>query len=122
MPFKSGKRPTLKIPETRLHDFLVKLLSAGYIEHDGRKTKVPGEVLTFRKRFMDRHKKSRQNHVQIIYTSPDKIEVFAHTEPYMGSSVRDLIKHGISAIFDDASFQAGSRMLRKDLAAIERSM
>ena len=119
--FKSGKKPAITIAESGLKRLVTRLFAAGYSEHDGRKTKMRGEVLTFRKKFITDKGKDRQNHVQLVHRKRSgRIAVFAHTEPYMGRSIGSLIAHGISAFTDRISYQAGARMLKADLKSVSR--
>lgn len=117
--FKSGKTPAITIDKSRLKNFVTKLFVAGYVEHDGRKTKMKGEVLTFRKKFITDRGKERQNHVQLVFKrNQNKIAIYAHTEPYMGRTVGSIFSHGFAAITDKVSYQAGARMLKADIKAV----
>lgn len=120
MAFKRGKHPALSIDEKDLRDVVALLLAAGYAEHDGPATKVEGEMLAMRKRFVSGRsgRSIRQNHVQFVHDIPrhgrgvHRIHVFAHTEPWR------TIPHAIAALTNGVSYQAGARMLRKDIAGV----
>lgn len=117
--FKSGKTPVVSIARSALKPYVTKLFAAGYEEHDGRKTKMKDEILTFRKKFITDRGKERQNHVQLVFKrKTNKIAVYAHTEPYMGRTVGSLFSHGYAAFTDKVSYQAGARMLRADIKAV----
>jgi hypothetical protein len=114
MPLKKGKKPALVVHEVKLGKLIAAMIASGYVDHDGRKSRIKGEVATLRKEFHSGSQR-RQNHVQIIFNDDGMLHVYAHTEPFMGRNVKDLILHGISVLFDGASYQAGARMLKKDI-------
>jgi hypothetical protein len=109
--FKEQRRAAGYFPRAQLGLFKLKLVDAGYEEHDGPKVRRDGEVLTARAVFEGRDG-LRQNHVQVVARG-EVLAVYAHTEPHTDR----LIAHAISALNDGASFAGGSKMLRNDLNA-----
>lgn len=110
--FKQQHKAVGYVPHHQLGLFKLKLVQAGYEDHDGPKVRRDGEVLAARAVF-DGRDGIRQNHVQVVDRGT-VFAVYAHTEPH---TVR-LIDHAISALNDEASFAGGSRMLRNDFAAV----
>jgi hypothetical protein len=111
MPFKQQKKAAGYVPVEHVGLLGVKLRDAGYEEHTGPSVSRDGEVATFRKSYRSGGA-LRQNHVQVVQRG-SKFAMYAHTEPHTDR----LLDHAVSAIFDDASFSGGSRMLRNDLTA-----
>jgi hypothetical protein len=111
MPFKQQKKAAGYLPVDHEGLLAVKLRDAGYEEHTGPSVSRDGEVGTYRKTYRSGGA-LRQNHVQVVRRGK-KLAMYAHTEPHTDRP----IDHAVSALFDEASFSGGSRMLRNDLAA-----
>jgi hypothetical protein len=110
--FKEQRKAAGYFPHHQLGLFKLKLTHAGYESHDGPKVRRNGEVLTARATFQGRGG-LRQNHVQVVDRGT-VFAVYAHTEPHTDR----LLAHAISALNDEASFSAGSKMLRNDLDSV----
>jgi hypothetical protein len=111
--FKQGLKATLTMSEKRVVSLVHALYDAGYF-YDRLKFGRKDEIGAFRRCFGAKEGK-RQVHVQVVARiSPEGkklIDVYAHTEPEDSA----VLRHTLSAFLDGASYQAGSRMLRKDL-------
>lgn len=114
MPFHESDKPSLVVPRRKFTQLVRTLSAAGFNGHDGRKVRRDGEIVTMLKKFSSKGD-PRQCHVQIV-DDGKHILVYAHTEPAVGRDLVSLLRHGISAVEDKASFSAGSRMLRTSLA------
>ncbi len=112
MPFAQQKKAVGYLPRKQLGLLTVKLRQAGYEIHDGPAVERDGEVAALRKVFQSRDG-LRQNHVQVVARA-NVIAVYAHTEPHTAR----FLAHAVSAIFDEASFAGGSKMLGNDLAGV----
>jgi hypothetical protein len=119
MAFKEGKKPALVVAKKKARSLIAALVAVGYGPHEGRKVRRPGEFATLRKVYKA-GRQDRQCHVQLV-EADGHVLVYAHTEPLMGRDLFSLIKHGISALTDGASFSAGARMVNRDLAPHARS-
>jgi hypothetical protein len=109
--FKQQSKAAGYLPYQAFNTLAVALRRAGYEGHTGPKVQRDREVAAFRKTF-ESARGLRQNHVQIAENN-NTLAIYAHTEPHTD----ELVDHAISAIFDGASFQGGSKMLKNDLAA-----
>ncbi len=116
MPFKQQRTAVGYVPSQQLGLLKVKLRQAGYDGHDGPSVAREGEVATMRKVFRS-PQGMRQNHVQLVDRGKT-IAVYAHTEPHTDR----FLAHAASAIFDEASFSGGSRMLNNDLSDVGFSL
>jgi hypothetical protein len=114
--FKQGRSPAFTISERRVVDFVHALHDANYF-HDRLKFGRKNEVGAFRRCFEAKDGK-RQVHVQVVARISQKgkklVDVYAHTEPEDSA----VLRHTLSAFLDGACYQAGSRMLRKDLKEV----
>lgn len=110
--FRQQRTAAGYVPHQQLGLLLLKLRHAGYVQHDGPAVARDGEIATLRKVF-NAPRGLRQNHVQIVNRG-STIGVYAHTEPHTDR----FLAHAASAIFDEASFAGGSKMLNNDLAAV----
>jgi hypothetical protein len=111
MPFKQQKKAAGYAPVEHAGLVELKLRDAGYEVHTGPSVTRDREVATYRKTYRSGGA-LRQNHVQVVQRG-SKLAMYAHTEPHTDR----LLDHAVSAVFDDASFSGGSKMLRNDLAA-----
>lgn len=111
MPFKQQKKAAGYVPAEHAGLLRLKLRDAGYEEHTGPSVERDGEIATFRKTYRS-GQALKQNHVQVVGRGK-KLAMYAHTEPHTDR----FIDHAFSALFDEASFSGGSRMLRNDLTA-----
>jgi hypothetical protein len=111
--FKQGKKPAFTIPYPHHKKLIYALYDAEYFM-DRLKLTRKNEVGAFRRCFKVKGER-RQVHVQLVArisdTGKELIDVYAHTEPEDSA----IIQHTISAFLDGACYQAGSRMLKKDL-------
>jgi hypothetical protein len=110
MPFKQQKKATGYAPIEHAGLLELKLRDAGYEVHTGPSVTRDREVATYRKTYRSGGT-LRQNHVQVVRRG-SKLAMYAHTEPHTDR----FVDHAVSALFDEASFSGGSRMLRSDLA------
>jgi hypothetical protein len=106
MPFKQGMRPVINVPKISRQTFRGDLFATGYKPHTGLRTKRDGEIQAWVKPIG----RGRQVHVQEELLDDDSIDVFAHTEPE-GQS----LEHLVAAVFDQASYSGGAKVLRSDL-------
>jgi hypothetical protein len=114
--FKQGKKPAFTISYSN-HKKLIHALYDGEYFMDRLKLTRKNEIGAFRRCFKVKGER-RQVHVQLVARISDSgkelIDVYAHTEPEDSA----IIRHTISAFLDGASYQAGSRVLKKDLKEV----
>lgn len=108
--FKQQKRAAGYLPYQSFNTLAAALKRAGYERHSGPRVERDREIAAFRRTY-DSPQGLRQNHVQVAEHG-NTIAIYGHTEPHTD----EFIDHAISAIFDGASFQGGSKMLKNDLA------
>lgn len=106
MPFKQGRRAAINVPKKGRSKFRGDLFATGYKAHTGARTRRDGEIQAWVKPIG----RGRQVHVQEELLDDGSIDVFAHTEPE-----GEGLDHLVSAVFDQASFSGGAKVLLNDL-------
>ena len=106
MPFKQGVKPCLVLPKGDQSKFRARLRSLGYKVHQGLRTTRKDEIRAWVRAI----RQGRQVHVQEEKLDNGDIAVYAHTEPE-----GQTLDHLLSALFDEASFQGGAKVLLRDL-------
>lgn len=106
MPFKQGVRSAISVPKKSRSTFRGDLLASGYKPHAGARTRRDGEIQAWIKPIG----RGRQVHVQEELLDDGSIAVFAHTEPE-----GEGLDHLIAAVFDQASYSGGAKVLLGDL-------
>ena len=106
MPFKQGRRPCLVISKDEHRSFRGDLLALGYRFHTGLRTERDGEIQAW----VASIGRGRQVHVQEVRRRNGDIAIFAHTEPEGAG-----LEHALAAIFDEASFAGGAKVVLNDL-------
>lgn len=116
MPFKQGKTPALVIRKKDVGRTVAALAVSGYEIHDRMTVKRRNEKITLRRRFRS-GSDWRQVHVQIDIKDGHAF-IYAHTEP----AAEERVLHIVEGLLDMACFQAGSRMLHRDLARGKKNL
>lgn len=107
--FKKGIKPCAVVPSSAVRALRRDLRAAGYQVHEGPRTTRAGEIRAWLRLLGE----GRQVHVQEVALEGGDVALFAHTEPEGWG-----LRHLVAAVLDQVSFQAGARVLKRDLRAM----